>query len=352
MPDAIALSVPLLEHGGERLPAVHVDSYNVELRQADGFAGDKASRRGFVNILEDWRQRLRRVDSDPLGDRPTEELAKKQLDKLLKSDDPEIAGIMHGAVEEFAQELAAIIRRLLRLQAWRQTERIVIGGGLRASRIGEVAIGRAAVLLKADGANLDLVPIRHDPNEAGLIGSVQLAPSWIFSGHDAILAIDVGGTNMRAGIVELCVKKERDLSAARVWKSDLWRHRDDKPSRKQAVERLTEMLRRLIRAAAKEKLKLAPFIGIGCPGLIRKDGSIARGGQNLPGNWESSRFNLPQQIRDAISEIAKHDTVVVMHNDAVIQGLSEAPFMRDVSRWGALTIGTGLGNARFTNAST
>ena len=38
-----------------------------------------------------------------------------------------------------------------------------------------------------------------------------------------------------------------------------------------------------------------------------------------------------------------------MHNDAVVQGLSEAPFMRDVEHWGALTIGTGLGNARFTN---
>lgn len=38
-----------------------------------------------------------------------------------------------------------------------------------------------------------------------------------------------------------------------------------------------------------------------------------------------------------------------MHNDAVVQGLSEAPFMRDVERWGVMTIGTGLGNARFTN---
>jgi hypothetical protein len=29
--------------------------------------------------------------------------------------------------------------------------------------------------------------------------------------------------------------------------------------------------------------------------------------------------------------------------------LSEVPFMRDVERWGVLTMGTGLGNARFTN---
>ena len=38
-----------------------------------------------------------------------------------------------------------------------------------------------------------------------------------------------------------------------------------------------------------------------------------------------------------------------MHNDAVVQGLSQVPFVRDVKRWGIFTIGTGLGNARFTN---
>ncbi|MDW3428537.1 hypothetical protein NQ306_26040, partial [Escherichia coli] len=48
-------------------------------------------------------------------------------------------------------------------------------------------------------------------------------------------------------------------------------------------------------------------------------------------------------------QIGDHDTAIVMHNDGVAQGLSEAPFMQDVTRWGVLTIGTGLGNARFTN---
>ncbi len=40
----------------------------------------------------------------------------------------------------------------------------------------------------------------------------------------------------------------------------------------------------------------------------------------------------------------------MMHNDAVVQGLSETPWMTDVKRWGVLTIGTGFGNARFTNS--
>jgi hypothetical protein len=47
--------------------------------------------------------------------------------------------------------------------------------------------------------------------------------------------------------------------------------------------------------------------------------------------------------------IGDHDTAILMHNDGVAQGLSEVPFMQDVEHWGVLTIGTGLGNARFSN---
>jgi hypothetical protein len=62
-----------------------------------------------------------------------------------------------------------------------------------------------------------------------------------------------------------------------------------------------------------------------------------------------SKFNLPASIAEGIPQIGAHDTAVLMHNDGVAQGLSEVPFMQDIDRWGVLTIGTGLGNARFTN---
>jgi predicted NBD/HSP70 family sugar kinase len=109
------------------------------------------------------------------------------------------------------------------------------------------------------------------------------------------------------------------------------------------------MLKRLINRAKRADLKFAPFIAIGCPGKIEADGSIESGSQNLPGNWESNRFNLPRQLREAIPRLGEHETVLVMRNDAVVQGLSEAPFMKDVSPWGVFTIGTGLGNALFKN---
>jgi predicted NBD/HSP70 family sugar kinase len=339
-------------HASFELPSVVIDSYNVELRDKDGFVGDRASNRAFRAILDDWRERLERhVGEDPLGDTPSREIGKKKLDKLLVEGDPEAAGVVQSAVEEFAQELAAVVRRFLRLKGWRDTERIVVGGGFRESRMGELAIGRASVLLKADGLGLTLAPIRNHPDEAGLIGACHLAPASIFKGHDGLLAIDIGGTNIRAGVVRANLKKAPDLSKAEVWKAEHWRYRDDDPppTRDGAVERLTQMLEDLIEAAEEEGLSLVPFIGVGCPGLINEVGSIERGGQNLPGNWESSRFNLPERLREAVPQIEGHDTMVVMHNDAVVQGLSEAPFMRDVERWGVLTIGTGLGNARFTN---
>lgn len=340
----------LVSHGAPRLTAVQVDTYNEEMKDAEGFLGDRASNRAFRAILEDWRERLRKTaGEDPLGETPSDEISKKKLDKLLIEGDPEAAGIVHAAIEEFASELATVTRRFLRLKAWKDTERIVVGGGLRASRVGELAIGRASVMLKADGHAIDLVPIRHHPDHAGLIGSVHLAPPWAFTGYDAVLAVDIGGSNIRAGLVELRLGDAKDLSKCAVKETDLWRHADDEPTREDAVERMIEMLRDLVKKAQKKSLALAPFIGVACPGVIVADGSIERGGQNLPGNWEASKFNLPARLREAIETIGDHEATVVMHNDAVVQGLSEVPFQTDVTHWGVLTIGTGLGNARFTN---
>ncbi len=337
-------------HGAARLPSVTVDVYNSEIKDEDGFLGDRASKTAFREILERLRKPLRKAKEDPFDDKPGDYLTRGDLDDALTKGDLMAAGLMHSAVEEFSQELATVIKRFLRLKAFKDTERFVIGGGFRGGRVGEVAIGRTTMILRGEGIDIDLVPIRNDPDEAGLIGAAHLAPKWLFKGHDAILGVDIGGTNIRAGVVDLNLKKAGDMSKASVWKYELWRHADEKKlDREDAVESLVEMLEKLIKAATKEKFKLAPFIGIGCPGMIQQDGSIDRGAQNLPGNWESSKFNLPSLLHKAIPKIGDDDTAIVMHNDAVVQGLSEVPFMTDVEHWGVLTIGTGLGNARYTN---
>jgi hypothetical protein len=349
MPEKTALPA-VAAHGAMRLPSVDLDSYNIELKDDEGFIGDRASKGAFREIIHNWRKSLRQTGNDPLGEEVGDELSKKELEELLAHGEPEAAGIIHGTIEDFSQELALVVRRYLKLKGWKDTQRIAVGGGFRASRVGELVIGRTSLILKAEQIDIGLTPIHNGPDQAGLIGAAHLAPTWMFEAYDAILGIDIGGTNIRAGVVNLNLKKDPGLAKAKVWKFSLWRHGDEEGvKREHALDTLAGMLNGLISAAAKKAIKLAPFIGIGCPGLIEEDGSITRGAQNLPGNWESSRFNLPVTLHDAIPKIGDHETAIVMHNDAVVQGLSEIPFMQDVERWGVLTIGTGLGNARFTN---
>ena len=177
-------------HGSHRLPAVEVDSYNVELKDNEGFIGDRASKGAFRNMIDRIRKILRKSGDDPLGEEDSDELSKAELDSLLLQGEPEAAGIIHAAIEDFSQEFALIIQRYLKLKEWKATERIVIGGGFRASRIGELVIGRTTVILKAQKIDVELIPIRNHPDEAGLLGAVHLAPVWMFKAFDAVLAID------------------------------------------------------------------------------------------------------------------------------------------------------------------
>jgi hypothetical protein len=338
-----------LPHGAAVLPGIHVDAYSVELTEADGFTGDRASKGAFTRILEEVRQSARAAGEDPLGSKPSEEISRKKLDSLLVEGDAREGAVVQSAVEDFAQELKSVIARFLELKAWRDTECIVIGGGLRDSRIGEVAIERAGILLNADDHAIRVQSLKGDPDEAALIGAAHLLPVWMLEGYDAMVAADIGGTNFRTGLVELNLRKAKDLSKAEVANFERWCHAEKKDvKRDTAVERLVEMLAAQIQKAGKLDLRLAPVIGIGCPGVIRADGTIERGTQNLPGQWASSSFNLPAEIRERIGRIGEHDVAVVLHNDAVVQGLSQLPRMRKWQRWGIFTIGTGLGNAHFS----
>ncbi len=163
-----------IEHGSRKLRFVVVDSYNIELRDGESFLGDRASKRVFQAMVDDWRRRLRRDGGDPLDHRPTKELYKdkKELQRVLVSGDPEAAGVLIGSIEQFAGELAAVVARLLETPEWRDTQCIAVVGGFREGRVGELVIGRASVLMRARGLSISLVPLRHHPEQAGLLGGV------------------------------------------------------------------------------------------------------------------------------------------------------------------------------------
>src|SRR6478672_4258319 len=126
MSDQSTILPTVATHGATRLPSVEVDSYNLELKDDEGFLGDRASKGAFRALIENWRKPLRKAGNDPFGDEPSDEISKKKLDDLLAKGDLEAAGILQGAIEDFAQELALVIRRFLKQKSWRDTERIVV----------------------------------------------------------------------------------------------------------------------------------------------------------------------------------------------------------------------------------
>ncbi|EJL78479.1 transcriptional regulator/sugar kinase [Polaromonas sp. CF318] len=343
-----------LRHGGLRQPTVAIQGYSLQLHDGEGFVGDSVSRTAYSEMLDAWRTLYRRISGlDPLGRKPTAKISKKRLDELLRRNG-KAAAIIAAASEDYAWQLARVVRRFLAHPSWQGVRRIVVGGGFRQSLVGELAIDRTAELLYQRGSRVHLMTLRHHPDEGGLIGWVHLAPPEVLSGYDGFLAVDIGGTNVRCGIVRPRARKAPDLTEVKVSGLRKWGHAGDSDAtrREDLVQGIAAMLKKLIQQAGARKLRLAPFVGVACPGMISEDGSIAAGAQNLPGNWESPRFNLAQHLAEHLPPLAGRDIQVRLHNDAVVQGLSELPFMQGVKRWAVLTVGTGLGNASFINTGT
>ena len=216
-----------LTHGATRLPSVIVESYNVEVQDEDGFVGDRANEGAFRDLLAKWRDVMSKGATTPSATRtPT---------RSPKSTSKNCWWTVSLKPPASCTAPSRFLRRNSHLSS----------GAISSSRPGAIPSGswsgaafaraasaslrsgRTGVILKSEEIEIDLLPIRNDPDEAGLIGAAQLVPTWMFAGHDAILAVDIGGTNIRAGVVDLNLKRAKNLSKACVWKFDLWRHADE-----------------------------------------------------------------------------------------------------------------------------
>src|SRR2546430_16813573 len=112
MAEDIVTTSGIGRHGATRLPSVDVDSYNIELKDEDGFLGDRASKGAFRKILDSLRKPLKKNGEDPLGNKSSDAIAKTVLDEVLVGDDIHAAALVHGVIEDFAQKLAYVTRRL------------------------------------------------------------------------------------------------------------------------------------------------------------------------------------------------------------------------------------------------
>lgn len=338
-----------MPHAAPLGPGFSIDSWNLALPDpgGEGFLGDRASHTAFHELLARAR-RTARSGADPFPSSKGKGPDKDELDRILLGGDVDAAHVVHMAIEAWAREFAYVARCFLARPEWAGVERIAVGGGMPHTVHGGLAMRRTQQLLRQARAGVELHALAHDPDEAGLLGWVPLAPA---STHrfDGFLAVDIGGTNYRCGIVTPRCDRARDGAKAEVYERPHWRHADDDPDRGESIDRIAGMLNALIALARSTGLRLAPFVGIACPGEIEADGSLTQGTQNLPGDWEYP-FHLPDALLARLDRIDGQSATVLMHNDAVVQGVSEIPSLRSGRRWGVFTIGTGLGNASYTRA--
>jgi hypothetical protein len=347
----LAKHAPFACHGAELLDTVRVSSYNLELRAGGTFIGDRGSKSAFIERLERRRSAARERGQDPLGQVESEALSKRDIVALIEHGPRDAAQMLHAAIDEQADALADIVGQFRRHSAWRDIRRIFVGGGFGEGKLGALIVSRTRRVLARRGTRVSIVPTSaRDADHAGLLGAPHLVPAWTLGCFDAMLAVDLGGRNVRCGIVAFAAGGGR-LRHVHVVDMQLWRHADTDADRDAIVERIVAMLRQLARQAAREKRALAPLVGIGCPGRIGCDGQIENGAQNLPGRWQERGFRLSSRIRDRLGAIDGRRCVAIMHNDAVLQGLGELPHLPRAGAWGVLTIGTGLGNATFERRS-
>lgn len=332
-------------HASPRAGAFDIDSWNLALPdpEREGFLGDRASHTAFREILVDLRRRARTGDDPFAGD---DDPGGTRVDEVLIGGDADAAHVVHLAVEEWARQFAFVVRCFLARPEWEGVERIVVGGGMPQGTHGGLAVRRAQKLLRQARAGVELVVLAHDPDEAGMLGWVPLAPA---STHrfDGFLGVDIGGNHFRCGIVLPGLDRTKDGSKARMYESMNWRHSEDEPDREESIDRIAGMLNALAALARSTGLKLAPFVGVACPGDMDARGRLCAGTQNLPGDWEIP-FDFPRELASRLDRVGGRAPRVLMHNDAVVQGLSEHARMRGARRWGVLTVGTGLGNASYT----
>jgi predicted NBD/HSP70 family sugar kinase len=323
---------------------ITISGYGAKLPDPDkdgAYLGDRVSGRAFVKLFQKHCRRCK-IDVE-------RKLSEGDIDRLLEDGDAEVERAVRDVAVEFGERLAEVIKTFLKWKYWRKTDRIVIGGGMAARHVGDIVIHAAQARIMKPYPGLELERIHHHPNEAGLVGTVHLIPPSRLQGKDGLLAIDIGGSKIRCGIVEFGERKSGLLADARVWRVEVWRHAKARATRRKMINKMVEMLCALIEEAEKAKFRLSPLVRIGVPGEIDAEGYILSGAQNLPGDWEDERFNLPMELAAKLPKIGGETASVSIHNDAVAQGLAELPFMQDVKHWGILTIGSGLGNAHFTN---
>lgn len=312
-----------------------------EHRDGTIFLGDRARAAALYAILEEQR-RLACTRIDARWHRGLAgPIDADAVDSWLRSGETPVRDVILEAACLFGCRLSRVMRGFLATAPWQGVERIVVGGGLAGRQVGRIAISVARGLMAAESPAVDVVGIALDPDEAALVGSIWLVDPALLAGCETMLAVDLGGTKVRVGLLELA-----QLADGRVGVRDkqVWRHTETVRTRDGLIDGLAEMIDETrgepaARASGRHRLSGPHRARWRHPGRHPEPSGRLVG----PG------FNLLQALQTRLFKANGGSFDVDLHNDAVAQGLSALPAMRDVRTWAVVTTGTGLGNAVFEN---
>ncbi len=273
---------------------------------------------------------------------------KDAVDALFKwlrngPNDPKI----EKALVKMGQNLGRVLERLTNWSYWKNTEEVFIGGGLSEGVSGDILIREAKSYLSKNKENsIELKKIHYHPSVAGLIGTTYFLPQKVRG--DTILAVDLGGGNLRTGLITSTPNMKETL----VHYTNLLNWRTLDLDKKSLVDLIVQEVLDCLKVGKQLDIKISEYGGIAIPALLDDEGFITGKDRNLPGDWTKTDFHMPSIIENKIKERGFKPMKFIAQNDVVCQGLSELPFMQDVKEWGILTVGTGLGNARFRTHKT
>lgn len=257
-----------------------------------------------------------------------------------KREDPEI----ELALRRMGEILGRVVKKLLGWEYWRGVERIYIGGGLSEGRSGDILVNKASEFLAERDVGVNLQKIHYHPAVAGLVGVTYFLPLEMADLKN--ITVDLGGGILRTGIVDPPDEYERPKAIY----SRLLRWQDLGMERETLADLIASEVVGCLKMSEKTETDISEYVGVALPAVLDKNGYVIGKDRNLPGDWTDPEFNLPDIINSKIEEETNFgDFRFVLKNDAVSQGLSEIPFAKYVGEWGILTVGTGLGNARFRN---
>ena len=72
--------------------------------------------------------------------------------------------------------------------------------------------------------------------------------------------------------------------------------------------------------------------------MIREDAVLRVMSKTSPNSGQTEDFNLTRTLTYVLATSSRRDACVLMHNNAVIQALTELTFLSEVERWRIMTI--------------